>query len=237
MLLCASYSDIGGRKANEDSVAVFSDGAANLCAALADGLGGHGGGDAASGTVVNTVIDGWAPGGGAQMLAQLVSLANERVLAMQSDACKMKSTIAALSVEGPYVAWAYVGDSRLYRFEGGALAWQSKDHSASQLSVIMGQITPDQIRTDDGRGMLYKVVGQEEDLRPETGSLVARNNAYVFLLCSDGFWEYVLEEDMVRTLAQSRTPNEWIALMRGIHDHRCSQTCDNNSAITVWLTV
>ena len=57
----------------------------------------------------------------------------------------------------------------------------------------------------------------------------------VFLLCTDGFWEYVMEEEMEDTLDESRTPDEWLASMEKILLSRAGEKHDNYAAVAVFL--
>ena len=59
MISYACYTDRGGRPCNEDTVEICRQDSQRLCAVLADGLGGHGGGKAASSAAVQTILQGW----------------------------------------------------------------------------------------------------------------------------------------------------------------------------------
>lgn len=235
MLAYASYSDIGGRPYNEDTVMIRTMGEDRLCAVLADGLGGHGGGDRASRTAAELICEGWDGDGSTECLARLAAEANQRILSMQTPQCRMKTTVVILSVSKYHISWAYAGDSRLYHFTHGSLSFQTKDHSASQLAVMLGQIRSDEIRFHEDRSRIFRVLGQEDGPGVETGELNASHAPAEFLLCSDGFWEYVYEEEMEQTLAASGSPEDWLRRMRSIQSLRRPENCDNNSAITIWL--
>ena len=60
---------------------------------------------------------------------------------------------------------------------------------------------------------------------------------HAFLLCTDGFWEYVYEDEMTDALAKASSPEDWIAGMRKLHTARVPEDNDNNTAAAVWLTV
>ena len=135
------------------------------------------------------------------------------------------------------MAWAYAGDTRIYHFVDGALVWQTKDHSASRIAVSLGQITPDQIRFHEDRARLYRALGIEGELTVDGGGTKLERGRHAFLLCSDGFWEYVYEAEMERTLAAASGPEQWLDAMRALLDARVPADNDNNTAAALWLTV
>ena len=235
-MLPAYYTDAGGRAANEDTVLLRTNEAGSLCLVVADGLGGHGGGDVAGRAAARAVCEGWT-GTGSPSLAELCDRAQEAVLALQTPQCSMKTTLVVLSVAGNHAEWLHVGDSRLYRFYNGSLRFQTRDHSASQLAVMLGDITPDMIRFHPARARLLRALGQEGGAVPECSGMDLGPGRHAFLLCTDGFWEYVLEAEMAETLAASADPEEWLGRMRAILDGRVKGDNDNNTAAAVWIDV
>ena len=237
MILTASYSDIGGRRCNEDSVAIRTIGEDKACVLVADGLGGHGGGDMASQAAARTIIGGWTGSSTPNSLTNLVQSAHRVILSMQTPACKMKSTVAVLLLEQGRMDWAHVGDTRLYHFIDGSIVYQTQDHSASQIAVALGQITPEEIRFHEDRSKIFRALGTEGGITVDTGEKTLTPGKHAFLLCSDGFWEYVYEREMERTLQEAETPQDWLDAMRVLLRSRIPEDNDNNTAAAVWLTV
>ena len=169
-----------------------------------------------------------------EQFAALTQEAHRAVRARQSGGCAMMSTIALLAVEGRLARWAHVGDTRLYRFLDGKLVFQSRDHSASQAAVLLGEITPEQIRFHPSRSRVLRALGQEGELRVEQGSARLEAGQNAFLLCTDGFWEYVYENEMAETLRRSSSPQEWLERMRRYIAARAPRDNDNNTAAAVW---
>lgn len=234
----SSYSARGGREYNEDAIAVRKSdekGKKGMCAVLADGLGGHGGGDVASKAAADLIVNAWVPGMGEEDLRSLFEQANKAVRDLQANERDMRTTATAITICRQQVVWANAGDSRLYHFQKGKLVWQTTDHSVSQMAVMLGQIDADDIRSSEDRARLLKALGQEGDLNPDVGALTLEDGEHAFLLCSDGFWEYVLESDMEATLRMSRSPSDWLRRMREIHTQKRLDDCDNNSAMAIWL--
>lgn len=233
----ASYTDTGGRPYNEDTVAFRRQGEDRLCTVLADGLGGHGGGQTASQTAAQTILAGWQGDATPETLNELVQQAHRAVLARQTPTCRMKSTAVVLSLTPQYAVWAHVGDSRLYHFIDGRLKFQTRDHSASQIAVLLGQITPEEIRFHEDRSRIFRALGQESGLTVDTCAETLAAGTHSFLLCSDGFWEYVYEQEMEQTLAAAASPQDWLDRMRQLLAGRVRGDNDNNTAAAIWLTV
>lgn len=235
MILTASYTNIGGRARNEDTVKIQLKGNDQVCAVLADGLGGHGGGELASASAAQTVCSLWQEDRPGMSMECMVQRAHRAVLNLQTQGCAMKSTIVVLSLKPGIAEWAHVGDSRLYYFHNKKLAFQSRDHSASQIAVALGDITTDQIRFHADRNRVLRALGQDGDLLVETRDQPLLPGHHAFLLCSDGFWEYVLEEEMETDLADSATPEEWIEKMRQRLKKKIPKDNDNNTAAAIWV--
>jgi serine/threonine protein phosphatase PrpC len=174
-------------------------------------------------------------------LTEWFDKANEEVLALQTEACQMKTTLALLCVDEQTCSalTAHLGDTRIYHFEDGKCVFYTFDHSVSRMSVLAGEIEMEDIRFHADRNKLLKAIGKAEDVKAEIDVLeMDEKKEHAFLLCTDGFWEYVTEEDMERTLAQAQSPEEWLAMMRDVlnQNEKKKENNDNNSAIAVWLT-
>ena len=237
MLSSASYTDTGGRAVNEDSTRQARVGEDRLCLVVADGLGGHGGGALASAAAADTICRAWRGEADPEALKHLVQMGHQAVAALQTPQCAMKSTVVALELAGNRAAWAHVGDSRLYHFIDGMLVFQTRDHSASQIAVFMGEITVDQIRFHEDRNRVLRALGQDGALTVEAGWETLRPGRHAFLLCSDGFWEYVLENEMAGDLVHAADPLDWLARMRGRLMARVPADNDNNTAAAAWVDI
>lgn len=234
MIQTAFYSDIGGRPQNEDTVREIRKGEA-VCVVVADGLGGHGGGKQASSLAAQTVCNGWRGGTDTRELAELIRQAHEQVKGIQTESCAMKTTIVMLTIRDGKAVWAHAGDTRLYHFINGNWDFQTKDHSASQIAVTLGDITADQIRFHEDRNRVLRALGQEGSLKVDTKEELLLSGKHAFLLCTDGFWEYVLEKEMEECLRLAQNPQDWLERMREILYCRVPADNDNNTAAALWL--
>lgn len=231
----AYYSAQGKRPVNEDSVSILEFGN-SVIAIVADGLGGHGGGDAASRAAiaaVNSDLQNQPISEAA--LHQAIRHANQAVRDLQKEkGGEMKTTIAVLWIGKQTAVAAHVGDSRIYQFRGGKIAYQSVDHSVAQVAVLVGEIEPTQIRNYPGRSQLVRALGMEED--PTIDSTVLRmQSGDSFLICSDGFWENIAEPEMCFYAKQQKDPKVWLRQMRNYVETNAADDMDNHSAIAVGL--
>ena len=166
------YTNIGSRSENEDSCTYFSPGPDQYCAVICDGLGGHGGGKAASSIGVKALsqwqADEALPSG--ETILAWMNEANRNILATRANANQMKTTAVALYLYKNQAVWAHIGDSRLYHFHNGVLADYTEDHSLAQLSIKMGELhSRSEIPSFEGRSKLFRVIGDDE-IKPHHAS-------------------------------------------------------------------
>lgn len=236
MLQTASYTDCGGRARNEDCRRFAGpDHEGRLCLVVADGLGGHGGGELASAAAAQAICGGWDGRVDQAALAGLFRQANQAVLSLQTPLCAMKTTAVALALEQGRAVWAHVGDSRLYHFVDGRLVFQTRDHSVAQIGVMLGEITLEQIRFHEDRSRVLRALGQDGEINVDTREEPLEKGRHAFLLCTDGFWEYVLEPEMEHDLQAAADPADWLERMRKRLARRTPADNDNNTAAAVWL--
>lgn len=227
------YTNVGGRENNEDSMLAEEYGDEYLFA-VADGLGGHDCGEVASALAVDKLKELFTTADRFD-LAEAMQAANVAVFDEQRKTGKlMRTTLVAAYIYENKVMIAHAGDTRGYVFRDGALYSRTLDHSASQLAVRAGEITPDQIRQHPDRNVLTKVLGGYESLKPEITVLTPGKNDTI-LLCSDGFWEFVLEEEMISCLNRSFSPAGWIKKMAKIRQQKAPNDSDNNTAVAIFL--
>ena len=236
-----AYTDKGTRDHNEDDCGISSYGDAH-CLVVADGLGGHGGGDVASkcaGDAVCTLF--MERGFSDHFFADAFSGAQNAILEQQALTQRfstMKTTLVVLVVDNGWIHWAHIGDSRLYIFRGKRLLRRTLDHSVPQMLAQAGEIREADIRHHPDRNRLMRVMGVRNDApRFEVGKPIRLTGAYQFLLCTDGYWELIEEDDMLRTLKESATPQQWLSQMnRIILENGRGQEMDNYTAIAAFET-
>lgn len=242
MVSAASFSECGGREYNEDYCLAVKN-KNKICAMVADGLGGHGGGSVASSLAVNTIKECFEAIKAQECITdsdirQWFDAANEKVLLQQTKNCQMKTTMALVcfQTDSDTVLSAHLGDTRIYHFADGRMESVSFDHSVSRMAVLAGEITMEDIRFHADRNKLLKALGKEDEVFPEIKEITLDKNAkHAFLLCTDGFWEYVTEQQMEETLQASASPKEWLSVMRQHIKETAKKENDNNTAIAIFI--
>ena len=231
----------GGRPYNEDSIAISDSIEPIGTFALADGLGGNGMGDIASSIAVKCALEGDSSLRGGDFLAQGFIAAQKTIMSEQvrlHAESKMKTTMVALRIEHNRAYYGHIGDSRLYYFSGRSCKQLTKDHSVPQMLVASGDIQPCDIRHHPDRNKLLRVLGVEWETPRfslcKKPLIVWPGDA--FLLCSDGFWEYIEEDEMLELYRKHKRPGTWLVNMKKIVEKRGAEsegTADNFSAIAI----
>ena len=229
-----TYTNRGGREHNEDSLRAAAEAGIFV---LADGLGGHRSGEVASALAVETLFAGMAQAEALEeaALLDLFHSANQEILDQQAQPGQeeMRTTAVALRLTDSQAVWAHIGDSRLYRFSGGELAEVTKDHSVTYRKYLGGEISYMDVYHDDDRSSLLRAMGNPV-CTPEGGEGPVQPGD-AFLLCSDGFWEFVYNEEMLVDCLKSKTPEEWAQRMLLRHIRRTPPGNDNVSLIAVFV--
>lgn len=193
------------RKKNEDSC-FAAEQRGVFFAVVADGMGGHNGGEVASKLVIDTVRDFLAEKEAGQIvlddIKQLLSRANKTVW---ERACRdkelkgMGSTATMAVVCGSLAMIGHVGDSRAYIFRNGKLEQMTKDHSYVQILIESGYITPEEALNHPQRNIITRAIGTENEVDSDLLSIDIQMGD-VLLLCSDGLNNTVLDEKITEIL-------------------------------------
>ena len=228
----------GGREVNEDAVGKAK-ARGIVCVVVADGLGGHNGGKIASELVVNAILDCFTknPGFSKEHLDEYITKAKENVVgkAMADPALlHMSSTAVVLLIKGRRAMWANVGDSRLYRFSHGEICEVTEDNSIAFLDFARGDIEYNDIRTSPNQNKLTSAIGIAMDT-VNFSQECKINSSTAFLLCTDGWWEYVTEDDMEKVFSESGNSRECLEKMLAIREGKAPDDCDNYTAAVVML--
>ncbi len=230
------FSDPGGRENNEDSAGErrFPGGGVF---ALADGLGGHADGELASRAVCDVLLSEDPPAeGGLEWLSDRFARANRAVLDLQRKLdSNMKSTGAALLIQGNSAFWCHAGDSRIHRLHDDALDFWTEDHSVAYKKYKAGEISRAQIGQDEDQNRLLRCLGSPDPRRsvPDIGPGVEIAPGDGFLLCSDGVWEYLLDGEILADFLKTESAREWGELLLLRVAERVSTDNDNLTLITV----
>lgn len=232
------FTSRGGRSYNEDSVGSRIEGEHGIFV-VADGLGGHSFGELASASVRDTLLEGFPcrDGDPAQWLEVQIGSANQRVLKLQQEKnAVMKSTIAALYVMGSRAIWAHAGDSRLYYIHEGRIRACTEDHSVAYKKYKAGEITKKEIAFDEDQSRLLRSIGGVDHNDPAIRvyeEFLSPGDA--FLLCSDGAWELLDDEEIAIDLLKSDCAKQWTEYLLMRMMERIKGGNDNLTTLAVKL--
>lgn len=224
-----SHTDRGLLRArNEDSL--LCDARLRLFA-VADGMGGHAGGEVASAIAIRTLqtdaTRSAIPSADAEVsrtaisptdaalglpltrdaLVGAVAAANQAILAAARENPELEgmgTTLTVLAVDRGEAAWAHVGDSRLYLYREDTLRQLSRDQTWVQQQVDAGLLDAEQARSHPYASMLVQALGVKERVQPEACSLPCYPGDR-FLLCSDGLTGMLRDTEIAEILRSSGT--------------------------------
>lgn len=222
-LIAASGQSVGKqRELNEDSLlamtTTMAGNSGNLPFGLyviADGMGGHQFGEVASNAAIRSVA-GFVLKKFLPYLFQvktdtmdesfqeiMLSAVAEAQRAIQHEAPGSGTTLTAALVLGQQITVAHVGDSRAYFvFPDGRIEAITRDHSLVKRLEELGHITPEEAVNYPHRNVLYRALGQGEILDPDIFTLAFPQPGYL-MICSDGLWGVVAEQDIVRSITEA----------------------------------
>lgn len=202
------------RSVNQDSYAIDPD---RRFFIVADGMGGHAGGQEASQIATQTIQtyleENWDSDLSSDVLLQnAIEQANEQILEDQyhhPERGDMGTTTVVVLFRHDESWYAHIGDSRLYRFRNAQLEQISEDHTWVARALKMGDISQEQAGTHPWRHVLFQCLGRK-DLRQIDIFPLDIQSGDALLLCSDGLSEEVSDEEIESYLNNSETSNEEI---------------------------
>ncbi len=209
----ASLTDVGSvRTTNQDRCGEFVDDAGYRLLMVADGMGGHLGGEVASQTAVNAVGEVFQRGveDPVQTLSEAFTLANQRVYEMaakQAELTGMGTTGVVLLIGPARTGWvAHVGDSRAYRIREGCFEPLTHDHSWVLEEVRHNRLTPEEAAVHPRKNVLTRSIGVDATIEVDIAETDLEPGDR-FLLCSDGLWGEVPDEQIAEVLI-SQEPDQ-----------------------------
>ncbi|MDA3786734.1 MAG: protein phosphatase 2C domain-containing protein [Deltaproteobacteria bacterium] len=195
------------REHNEDRFLIKNLSETTALLAVADGMGGHCGGEIAAQIVIDTLQESDpATPSEARHISRLLAKANETIHkeAERTPALLGMGTTATVAlIDHSLVHWAHVGDSRLYFFGDGRLKQVTTDQNMAQMLIERGEISPEQARLSPYRNMLLQCVGGY-DCVPASGHFEI-NRGDLLLLCTDGLCGAVPRQRIRALLAPGKS--------------------------------
>lgn len=237
----AELSLIGAREENQDRIATAIDGDTALISVF-DGMGGHA--DGARAAELGRQI----------VLARFAALAHPLLdplaflhLAMGAAHTEMvaigarlpmehrpRTTGAACLVQDDTAWWVHVGDSRIYHLRDGAVVSRTRDHSHVELLVQEGLIRPDQAQSHPMRNFVESCLGGDAMLpEMQVGRCVRVRSGDTMLVCSDGFWANLLDEDVAACIYSSVPLATALLAISEFAVRRAGHGADNASVVAL----
>lgn len=204
-------TDVGrARQVNQDMPLLADD---QRLWAVADGMGGHQGGEVASELAVTTLRDTYGRIGERSVDALLDAAASANAAVNDAshddpDLRGMGTTLVAIAeTEDEELAYISVGDSRIYLLRDGELSRLTVDHSLVEELVREGAITPEEARTHPKRNVVTRAIGIEAFVQVDSATIVPYTGDR-FLLCSDGLFNEVEPEKIASILRRLSEPHD-----------------------------
>jgi protein phosphatase len=176
---------------------------------VADGMGGHDSGEVASRLAVETACKEVQDGAKGdydpqKLLEQAVQRANVEVIregVSKGSNMGTTLTLALMTQDRAYIA--SVGDSRTYWIENGSIRQITEDHSLVAKLVSAGKLTREESRNHPKANLLYRTIGSDENVKVDTFKVDLKRGDSL-LLCTDGLWGEVTDEDIHRVCATEK---------------------------------
>lgn len=246
-------TDVGCcREINEDCIRYIQPGDADVLArkgrlaVVADGMGGHAGGEEASHLAVDVLSQVYFENSNPPPVAltQALNEANDWIYRRASENAALKgmgTTCTALVLRGGSAYWAHVGDSRLYLIRQDSITMQTEDHSIVTAMVKDGLIKAEEARNHPNKNVILRALGTSPkvniDITKKPFPLEAGD---IFILCSDGLSDLVEKEEIRQFASQDDLQKACIELIalakeRGGYDNisvgiiRVKAAAGNNS--------
>lgn len=239
------------RTHNEDSLFVLQGNAAGLEALpefglyiVADGMGGHRSGEVASAISVRAVARRLCEDSILQLLAidpltdvvplqDLMRMALEEAnLAVVERVPGGGTTLTAVLHLGHQITVGHVGDSRAYVLKDSEVRPITRDHSLVKRLEELGQLRPEEAEVHPQRNVLYRAIGQGANLEVDVFTLPIPRDSHM-LLCSDGLWGVVPDQEISRIVSAAETPQQ--ACERLVDAANAAGGPDNISAVLVYF--
>lgn len=182
---------------------------------VADGMGGHAGGQEASKIATKTIQshleDHWDDTDFASeaLLKEAIEKANQDILEDQSfhpERADMGTTVVAIIFRDRYLC-GHVGDSRLYRWRDSSLEQITEDHTWVGMAIKSGEISKDQAHTHPYRHVLSQCLGRKDLMKIDISEIEIEPGD-LHLICSDGLTEEVRDDKIADLLSQEANCSE-----------------------------
>jgi serine/threonine protein phosphatase PrpC len=230
----------GSRKVNQDRIA-YTFSRDTLLLVVADGMGGHAGGEIAAQIAVRLFIERFQQEAKPILKNPLKFLQDTMVrahaaLGSYANQFSMletpRTTCVCCIVQAGHAYWGHVGDSRLYLFRQGGLIGTTKDHSKVQYLVDQGIIGADEVVAHPDRNKIFSCLGGLVDPVIDLSRRTPLRNGDILVLCTDGLWSVFDQSEIATWLTSTPILTTAPQMMRE-GEKRGGPDGDNLSTIVV----
>lgn len=205
-IIFSGGTDIGRkRKSNQDSICLDPK---HSFYAVADGMGGHNGGDIASQmstSIMPVYMEKTTEQDTQVLMDNLIQFINSSILQKAKEVPEltgMGTTVSAIKFSGPNLIIGNVGDSRVYMINNSQIYQLTRDHSFVQEKLNMGIYTREDAVRDPQKNVLVRSVGFDEELSVDVFNYrISKND--IFLICSDGLHGKVSDADILHIIGKT----------------------------------
>lgn len=238
----AYQSNKGGREHNQDYIAYCKNGA-DSCLVACDGLGSYSGSEIISQVCAETLTKLFKADVDAGLINTYeVEHCRENVIATQRAIIDVKQRLPELKSACTTMACVvtnlnksflvHIGDTRIYLFRRGKLLFQTRDHSLAQYAVDRGEIRQGEVRSHRDQNKLTRVMGSDYYIPPDIDIYnEPLEEGDAFVLCTDGYWEYVFERELEELMRTTLTAEQILEETIKLVNERAPQNNDNFSVI------
>jgi serine/threonine protein phosphatase PrpC len=240
----AQVSLVGNRSDNQDRASVVI-GDNRILLTVADGMGGHIGGDVAAEAAIDALVRSFKRlRGGIHDIGDFmragIAEAHEAVVMLGAELApelRPRTTITLCIVADNCATWAHVGDSRIYLLRDQKVLTRTRDHSAVEMLVRQGLIKDADVHTHPMRNFVEQCLGGEPELPTITVSdpfpLMAGD---IVLLCSDGLWAPLSDQYLAQEMGTRLDLQTLLEVMAAEATERAAPTSDNVTAVALrWM--
>lgn len=204
--------------------------------AVFDGVGGQRAGEVASQTAAETIDEALAnssAGSSIEIVSRAIQFANRDIFEMaETEAAykTMATTVALVYINGAHATIAHVGDSRVYRLEEGRFYRETIDHTDFNDAMKAGLALRVPTSEHGRSNVINRALGVDREVEVDVKRVDLREGAR-FLLCSDGIYRHLSDEEIARVLAENKNPQLAAdELKRIVHERGAD---DNLTAVVV----
>lgn len=155
---------------------------------------------------------------------------------LQRESRMMDLKVSLLVVVSDYssLAWGSIGNTRLYHLRKEAIIDQSTDNSVAQMMVEVGDIAANKLNQHEERHNLTEYLGQEERIKPNIQRRRELKDDDVLLMCTAGFWENIVDQEIEDTLKDAQGAKEFVENLEKKLLSKDNSNLDNYSLVSIF---